>query len=288
MRCDVFRIDDGCIRRHIQMQVLLVNTSEGAQVSPKRRARPFTSMAVDFAPAIPAIIPRPLTYTLADGGLEGMAATIALLLGSIELRAARGHIFGNQPLTGPRICVIPDPEERLARLPRDHTNDRGAIVGRGAMPSPCMSAPTGWVGGSQMRGAFFPRRSGPAHRSRRCYQPSSLWGPSHAEGPGCGAAAYGAVSVRGLTPVRGARSARPWRSRAATAPGCPAVAEFSQRLCLSAACRSHLSPNPDRRGNASVHGTTAALWDHSAGISGPWGEGIAPAKAYRCCRPPGR
>jgi hypothetical protein len=277
MRSDVLRIDHSFIRRHIEMQVLLVNTLESAQVCPKRRACPFTSIAVDFAPAIPVIIPSPLAHTV-----------IALPLVGIELGAASGNVFGNQPLTGPRICVITYPEALLTRLLRDHADDRWAIVGIGAMPSPCMSAPTGWVGGIQMWGAVFPRRSGTVHRPRRRYQPSSLWEPSHSDWLGCVAAAYGAVSVRGLTPVPGARLARPWLSRVVTAPGCPAVAECSRRLCLSAAYSRHRRSDTDRRENAPVHGTTAALCSHSAGIAGPWGAGIAPAKVYRCCRPAAR
>jgi hypothetical protein len=152
------------------MQVLLVNTSESAQVSPKRRACPFTRIAVDFAPATPVIIPCPLAPTVADGGVDWMAATIALPLVDIALRAARGNLFGNQPLTGPRIGVITDPEALLPRLPRDHTDDRWAIVGIGAMPSPWISAPTGWVDGIQMRGALFPRKLNSLSQSRGAVQ----------------------------------------------------------------------------------------------------------------------
>src|SRR6266511_2260468 len=207
MRCDAFRIDQGFIRRHIEMQVLLMNTAEGAQVSTERRTCPFTSIAVDLALAITIIIPRPLVHAVADGRMAPMTAAIALPLIGIKPRAARCNIFGNQRLTGPRIRVVTHPEALLTRLPRDHTDDRGAIVGIGAMPFPFIGAPTGWIGGIQMRGAFFPRRSGTVHPPQRRCQPSSLWGPSHSDWAERVAAAYGAVSVKGLTHVPGARSA---------------------------------------------------------------------------------
>ena len=41
MRRDAFGVDDGFIRCHIQMQILLVDTSEGTQIRPKRRTYPF-------------------------------------------------------------------------------------------------------------------------------------------------------------------------------------------------------------------------------------------------------
>jgi hypothetical protein len=103
------------------MQVLLMNTSESTQVSMKRRGCPITSIAMDLASAIPVIIPCPLARTVPDGGVEWIVGTIALPLVGIELCPANSNVFGNQPLTGPHMCVITHPEALLARLPRDQT-----------------------------------------------------------------------------------------------------------------------------------------------------------------------
>jgi hypothetical protein len=51
--CDPFRIDHGFIGRHIEMQVLLVDPTEGTQRGAERRSCPFTGVAVDLAAAVP-------------------------------------------------------------------------------------------------------------------------------------------------------------------------------------------------------------------------------------------
>src|SRR5687767_7038165 len=125
----MFCVDHGFIRRHIEMQVLLVNTSESTQVSTKRRACTFTGIAVDFVSAIAVIIPRPLVHTMADRGMGWMAPPIALPLIGIELRAARGDVLRNQGRTGAPICMVAHPEALLTRVPRDDADNRGTIVG---------------------------------------------------------------------------------------------------------------------------------------------------------------
>ena len=94
--CDPFRIDHGFIRRHIEMQVLLVDPSEGTQIGPERRACPFTGIAVDLTAAIAIIIPRPFVHAVADRGMGWMAPPIALPLIGIELRAANRNVFRDE------------------------------------------------------------------------------------------------------------------------------------------------------------------------------------------------
>jgi hypothetical protein len=44
--CDPFRVDQGFIRSHIEMQVPLMDPAESPQVSPKRGAGPGTTSAL--------------------------------------------------------------------------------------------------------------------------------------------------------------------------------------------------------------------------------------------------
>jgi hypothetical protein len=99
------------------MQVLLVDPSEGAEICPERRARSFTTIAVDFTAAITIAIPGPVADPVAHGGVGGVAVVIALPLVRIEPRAVGGHVVGNQRVAGSRVRVIAHPETLLPRLP---------------------------------------------------------------------------------------------------------------------------------------------------------------------------
>ncbi len=127
--CDPFGIDHGFIRRDIEMQVLLMNSTESAQIRPKRRAGPFTRVAVHFASVIPIVIPRPLTHAVADSGMAGVAPPIALPLIGIKPRAARRKVLRDQGRTGARVCMVADPPALLPRLTRNHANDGWAVIG---------------------------------------------------------------------------------------------------------------------------------------------------------------
>ena len=93
---DVFRIDHGFIRRHIEMQVLLVDSPEGTQVGPKRRTRSLTGVAMHLTLAITIVIPRPFAYTMADRGMGGMTAPVALPFVGVQQHAASGNVFGDE------------------------------------------------------------------------------------------------------------------------------------------------------------------------------------------------
>jgi hypothetical protein len=97
------------------MQVLLVDTSEGTQISPERCACSFTGIAVDLESAIP--IPCPFVDAMAYGGVGGVAAVITLALVGIDPCAAGRHVFGNQVVAGSRVRMITYPETLLTRLP---------------------------------------------------------------------------------------------------------------------------------------------------------------------------
>jgi hypothetical protein len=93
MRGHAVRMDQAFLCRHIEMPVLLVNTSESAQVSTKRRTCPFTCTAGGFASAIPVLIPCPLAPTVADGGMEWIKRPRSLCHSSVESRVRRAVTF---------------------------------------------------------------------------------------------------------------------------------------------------------------------------------------------------
>jgi hypothetical protein len=51
------------------MQILLMHSTESAQVGPEPGARPFTGVAVDLTPAFMIINPRPFVHAVTDGGM---------------------------------------------------------------------------------------------------------------------------------------------------------------------------------------------------------------------------
>jgi hypothetical protein len=105
-----------------------MHPTKGTQVGPQCRPSPFTGVAVDLASAIAIIIPRPLVHTMAHGRLAWMAASVALPLVGKEDRAASGNMLRDQARAGARVGMVADPEPMLARGPRHHTDDRGAVI----------------------------------------------------------------------------------------------------------------------------------------------------------------
>lgn len=57
----------------------------------------------------------------------------------------------------PRVCVVAHPKALLARLARDHTDDRGSIVGLGAVTCALIGASAWRVTTIAMGCASFPR-----------------------------------------------------------------------------------------------------------------------------------
>jgi hypothetical protein len=155
-----------------------VDTSEGAPGGPKRGTRALTGVAMHCTSAIALIIPRPCVDTMADRGMGWMTALVALPRVGVQHRAASGDVFGEEGTARPRVGMVAHPPALLARLARDHTEDRGPIVGRGAVALAPMGASAWRVAGRTRGCAGFPPRAGPAHRPRRRCQPSPLSGPS--------------------------------------------------------------------------------------------------------------
>lgn len=155
-----------------------MDPAECPQISPKCRAGSLAGIAAHFTVAIAIIIPRPLMHAMADSGMVRMTPAVALPLISIEPRATHRDILRNQGRAGVRISVIADPQALLPCLARDHTDDRRAIIGIGAVSLPFIGAPPGRIGGISMGGALFPPRCGTARRPQRRCPPSPLSGPS--------------------------------------------------------------------------------------------------------------
>jgi hypothetical protein len=170
LRGNPFRVDHGFIRRHIEMEVRLVDASERPEVRTKRRPRPFTGVAVPLTATIAISISRPLASAVADGGMARMAPPIALPLVGVEPRAASRDVFRNQCGAGAGVGMVAPPKALLPRRTRDHTDDGGPITGRGPVPFALVGTPTGRIGGIAMGRAFFPPHSDPAHPPQRPYR----------------------------------------------------------------------------------------------------------------------
>src|SRR5215510_7769842 len=95
MSSDSFGVNHGVIRRHVQMQVLFVDTTEGTKIRPERRARSFTTIAVDCTAAITIVIPGPFAGTVAHSGVGSRAPSVALPLVGVQLRAVSWNVCGD-------------------------------------------------------------------------------------------------------------------------------------------------------------------------------------------------
>jgi hypothetical protein len=285
MRRDAFGIDHRLIRRHVQMQVLLVDPPEGAQVGPQRCARPFTGVVVHFTSAITIIIPCPLMDAMADRRMGWMTSPVTLPLISIEPRAPRRNVLGDQRCAGTRVGMVAYPPALLPRLTRDDTDDGGPIIGIGAVPLPLVGTPPRRISGVEMGRACFPPRSDtPRLPQRRC-RASPQSARSRSGWPESAVVAYGVVCARPPTRERGGPSAHPWQSRAVTVPRSPGAAGFSRRSSPSTACSNHGRPDSDRPESGHGRGISACLDVHNVGMSAPAGEGDVPTKGYTYYHP---
>jgi hypothetical protein len=114
--CDPFRIAYGFIRRHGEIQVPRMDSMEGTQIGPKRRAGTCTGTAVHFMSAFFVIIARPLVPAVADSGMARMAPPIGLPLIGRELRAACRKVLRDQGCAGARVVIVVDPHWLLPRF----------------------------------------------------------------------------------------------------------------------------------------------------------------------------
>jgi hypothetical protein len=255
---------------------------------PQKRApsctSPFAGVAVNLALAITIIIARPLAHAVTDGRMGRMTATIALPCIGIQRCAARWDVGGDQGVAGPRVRMIAHPEAVLTRLPRHHTQNRWAIVGRGPMPLALVRASTWRVMRGAMWGAFFPPRAGSVRRLHTWLRSSARLAPY---GSGAFAPVAGGSAVACATrPARGpsAPSVPPWPCPAAGAPASLAVGGSSRTRCQSGACRSRRSPGSERPESHVAGGTAAALCSRSLDTVPPQDGGGAPARGCRCSR----
>jgi hypothetical protein len=262
-----------------------MDPAEGAQIGPKRRAGPLTGVAVHFTSAISIIIPRPRVYAMANGGMARMAPAIALPRIGIEPRAAPRDMLRDQGGAGAHVGMVADPHALLPRLAREQPADGRTIMGLGPVPLACMGPPPGWVSGVLMRRALLPPRCGTARRLRRQYPPSQPSGPWRCGGSESAAGGYGAACVRDPTRGRGGPSARPWPSRAVTAPRSPGVAVCSRRWSLSRACHTPGRPDTGRPGHGLGYGTHATRRAHRAGTSGHPGGNAVRSNVCSCRHP---
>src|SRR6266498_5284330 len=103
-------IDHGLLGRDIPVQVLFVDTPEGAPVGAECRPTPVAGMTVDLAYAITISFPRPRPSAVAHGGVGGRAAVIALPLLRVQDGTIRRDVLGDQGLAGALIRSLAAPE----------------------------------------------------------------------------------------------------------------------------------------------------------------------------------
>ena len=119
---------------------------------------------MDLAQAITIIIPRPFAHAMGNRGMARMAAAITLPFIGVEQGAAWGHVLGHERVTGLPIRMVTNPQALLARVARDDADNRGTIVGRGAVAFALIGASAWRVVRMAMGRAFFPPRSGTVRR----------------------------------------------------------------------------------------------------------------------------
>jgi hypothetical protein len=139
-----------------------MNAANGPSVRTPRGPGALAGGAIDLALALTLSLPRPFAHTMGHRGLARMAAAITLPCGGRAQGAAWGHVVGQARVAGLPMRVGTDPQARRARGARDEADAGRPLLGRGARPLALMGAPAWWSGGGALRGAGFPRRSGPA------------------------------------------------------------------------------------------------------------------------------
>jgi hypothetical protein len=167
MGCDAFRIDDGFIRRHVKMQVSLMNAPKPTQRGSERRTSPLAGIAVNLAAPIAVLISCPFVHAMTDSSMRWMAPPVALPLVGIEPRAVSGDVFRHQCRAGMPISMVANPEALLTCVPRDDADNGWTIVGVGPMPFSLIGPPTRRIIRVRMRRAFFPPHFGTARRPQR-------------------------------------------------------------------------------------------------------------------------
>ena len=211
-----------------------MDTPEGTEICPERRARSFTTVAVDFTAAITSLLPGPFAGAVAHGGMGRVAAMITLPLIGGERRAAGGDVVSHQVATGVPVRMGADPPALLARVARDHTDDGRAIVGIRPVPLVLVGAPPGGICRVKVRRAFCPPHCGRVRRPQRLHHAAQRSGRSRPGGLESAAAGDGVGSATAPVRGRGGRSAHPRRARGVAAPASLVVAASGRRPSPSA------------------------------------------------------
>jgi hypothetical protein len=154
VRCDPFCIDHGFRGRDIEVQVQLVNPTEGTRRGAERRACPFTGEAVDLASAVPVVISGSCVDAVANRGLGGVTPAVALPCISIQLCAAGREVVHNALIACPSVGVVAHPKPLFARRTRDDPDDGGPIMGIGVVPLALIRAPAWQIRRIAMGGCF--------------------------------------------------------------------------------------------------------------------------------------
>jgi hypothetical protein len=233
---------------------------------------------MDLTSAVPIIIARPFVDAVVDRGMGWMTAPVALPLIGIQPRAASRKVFEDEPMTSPPVRVVAHPKPLLPRLTRDDTDDRGPIVGVGAVAFALIRASAGRVMRVAMGRAFVPRRSDTTRPPQRRCPPSYRWVRWRSAESGCAAGGYGAVCATPPARAPDGPSAPPWQSHAAAAPVWPVVDEFFRRPSRSTACNSLHRRGSGRLESDLALGRVVAPGSDNAGTSDRLGAGGVPAR----------
>jgi hypothetical protein len=135
-------MDHGFIRRHVEMQISLMNAPKDTQVGPKRRPCSLTGVTVELAAAVPIIVSGPLVHAVTDGGTDRVAPPIDLSLVSREPRAVRGQVLRDQGGAGTCVGMVTDPPALLVHVARDDADDGRPVMLIGLMPFALIGAAT--------------------------------------------------------------------------------------------------------------------------------------------------
>jgi hypothetical protein len=266
------------------MRMPLVDTPKGPHGGPKRRTRALPGVALALALTISIGIPRPFAYPRADRALAWRATPIALPPVGGQRRAASRDGVGDAGAARPWVRGVARPKPRLARLTRDDPEDRGPIVGVGAVAVALMGASAGRGARTAMGRACFPRRFGPARRPQRRCPPPYRWGRWRSAGSGCAVGGYGAVRATAPARGRGGPSVPPWRPHAAAALAWPVVGGCSRRRARSTAWSRRCRPDRDGPESGLALGTAGAPGADHAGLVGQLGADGVPARGGRDSR----
>jgi len=166
-----------------------MNSAKAAQIGSQGCARAFASIAMDFAHTVRVIVARPFTWfatglavfdrRVPDSDLGFDFSVAQPFVGVEHSRGGFDGSFDHLQASLP-VRVMAHEVTYLAAATAFDREDRRAIRFIRAVPAPLVSAPSRWIVRVGMRLAFFPRRSGRAHRPPVRHRATVLSGGSQA------------------------------------------------------------------------------------------------------------